>query len=664
MAATMGRHIIDKPKSAMNTFLATLSYFFHPHDPNLVVLAFALAVSASYVSLELAGRIKASTGRARVSWLGASAVAMGGGIWSMHFVAMLGLLLPVPGKYDTALTVLSLVVAVLGAGAGFYLVFWRGQTHSRFLRAGAVMGLAVVAMHYIGMAALEVPAAVSFDPPLVALSVVIAIAASCVALWLAFTLEHFALKLVSSFIMAVAVAGMHFTGMAAFLCVAPAGEEGPLAAIYSANMAMGVIVTAGAILLTGFVLAQRDRHVRETQLTQSVRRNQKHLERAQRISRTGSIEVDLQTGEATWSDEILRIFGFDNGPPPNRLADLFARLHADDRDKLTRVFEAARAGHWLRSFECRVTHPDGTERLVYHDADIVLDDDGKPITQISILRDITELRVAQSRQKELEQELLQAQKIEALGTMAGGIAHELNTPIQFITDNTNFLATAFRDMGEAVGDYRKLVPAEADAAIAKKCDLEFIGTEVPQAISQTLEGLSRVAEIVLAIKRFLHPSSTVMEENNLNDIVKTTTVVTKNQWKYVADLDLDLDPNLPTVKSNAGELNQVFLNLIVNAAHAIEDKGAKDGKGHITIRTRQTAEGVECSVSDTGVGIKGVNRSKIFDLFFTTKAPGRGTGQGLSLVHTIVTQSHKGKIAVDSTPGIGTTFTLTFPLAT
>jgi signal transduction histidine kinase/HAMP domain-containing protein len=279
------------------------------------------------------------------------------------------------------------------------------------------------------------------------------------------------------------------------------------------------------------------------------------------------------------------------------------------------------------------------------------------------VRDVSKKLQADQRRAQLEAELRNSQKLESLGTMAGGIAHELNTPIQFITDNTNFLRSAFDDMMHAVEELKAIAPTNEVGRISGKYDLEYLATEAPQAVAQSLEGLTRVAEIVLAIKRFSHPSASGLSENSLNEIVKTTATVSRNQWKYIAELEMNLDPNLPTVQSNAGELNQVLINLIVNAAHAIEDKKAPDTKGRITVTTRKVSDGVECWVADNGTGIPPQIADKIFDLFFTTKQPGRGTGQGLSVVHSIITRTHKGKIWVESEVGRGTTFKFLLPFA-
>jgi PAS domain S-box-containing protein len=278
------------------------------------------------------------------------------------------------------------------------------------------------------------------------------------------------------------------------------------------------------------------------------------------------------------------------------------------------------------------------------------------------LRDATRRIEAEKQRDALEVELRHAQKLESLGTMAGGVAHELNTPIQFVTDNMNFLRSAVDDQVSALGEYRSHVGADIASEIDERFDLSYVAEETPQAIAQSLEGLNRISEIVLAIKKFSYPSSAEKRENDFNDVVKTAATVSRNQWKYIADIEFDLQPDLPLVPSNAGELNQMMLNLIVNAAHAIEDKGESGKKGLIKITTRAVEGGIECTVKDSGVGIKPENKAKIFDLFFTTKAPGRGTGQGLSLVHSVVTRSHGGKIRVESEYQHGAAFIITLPI--
>jgi signal transduction histidine kinase len=187
--------------------------------------------------------------------------------------------------------------------------------------------------------------------------------------------------------------------------------------------------------------------------------------------------------------------------------------------------------------------------------------------------------------------------------------------------------------------------------------------EVPRAIEQTLDGVNRVAKIVRAMKEFSHPSSEGKVAADVNRLIDNTITVANNEWKYVADLVRDFDPSLPLVPCIAGELNQVILNLIVNAAHAIGEsiKADPGRKGIITITTRAAEAGVEIRVKDTGTGIPVEARAKIFDPFFTTKAVGKGTGQGLTIAHGVIVKKHGGRLSFETEMGVGTTFVIHLP---
>ncbi|MDB5312818.1 MAG: putative Signal transduction histidine kinase [Gemmataceae bacterium] len=271
-----------------------------------------------------------------------------------------------------------------------------------------------------------------------------------------------------------------------------------------------------------------------------------------------------------------------------------------------------------------------------------------------------------TERKQLEEQLKQAQKLESIGQLAAGVAHEINTPVQYIGDNTNFLAGAFRDLGAVLALYRAAGddPArwrEADREAAE-ADLDYLLDEAPRAIAQTLDGVRHVARIVQAMKEFAHPGMEEKVPVDLNHAVETVITVARNEWKYVADLETDLDPVLPAVPGLPGELNQVLLNLLVNAAHAVQAAGRSSAdKGRITITTRPAAGGVEVSVADTGCGIPEAIRHRVFDPFFTTKPVGRGTGQGLAIAHAVVVQRHGGTISLESELGRGTTFVVRLP---
>jgi two-component system, NtrC family, sensor kinase len=274
--------------------------------------------------------------------------------------------------------------------------------------------------------------------------------------------------------------------------------------------------------------------------------------------------------------------------------------------------------------------------------------------------------------KALEVELRHAQKLEAVGSLAAGIAHELNTPIQFVGDNIRFLQEAFVAMQSLVAKYREMFEAlvshtvtpeliESVSRVEEVAEADYLRNEVPVALTQTLDGVQRVATIVRAMKEFAHPAHAEKTAADLNKALSNTLIVARNEIKYVADVKTDLG-EIPPVICNLGDMNQVFLNLLVNAGHAIADvvKGT-DRRGLITVGTRIEGEHVVVSFSDTGCGIPPNIRNRIFDPFFTTKEVGRGTGQGLAIARSIVVDKHGGSLAFESEVGKGTTFFVRLP---
>ena len=275
----------------------------------------------------------------------------------------------------------------------------------------------------------------------------------------------------------------------------------------------------------------------------------------------------------------------------------------------------------------------------------------------------------------LEEQLRQAQKLEAIGQLSAGVAHEINTPTQFVSDNVRFLKDAWGDLANLILSGQRVRVAAEQGTVArelleefdelrKKADIEYLLKEIPSAIDQSQEGLQRVAKIVKAIKEFSHPGSSEKKGVDLNKAIETTITVARNEWKYVANLESHYDPDLATVPCLSGELNQVVLNLIVNAAHAIADRMGETPteKGKIVITTRRNPPWAEIDVHDTGQGIAPEIRSRIFEPFFTTKEVGKGTGQGLALAHSVVVGLHHGQLWFDTELGVGTTFHIRIPL--
>ena len=303
------------------------------------------------------------------------------------------------------------------------------------------------------------------------------------------------------------------------------------------------------------------------------------------------------------------------------------------------------------------------------------DKEGGSMGTFGISLDVTALKQAEAEAKLMEVQLRQSQKLEAIGQLAAGIAHEINTPTQYVGDNTRFLKDSFESIVRVLDSHKKFVRAAQESQVTpeltvqaqqilNEADLDYLFEQVPAAIKETLEGVERVTKIVRAMKEFSHPGSKEKAPADLNKAIETTVTVARNEWKYVADLELELDPAMPPVPCFVGEFNQAILNLVVNAAHAIGDvvKTKPGTKGKITIRTRRDGDHVEVRVSDTGTGIPEAARSHIFEPFFTTKDVGKGTGQGLSIIYGCIVKKHNGTVSFETESGKGTTFILRLPI--
>ncbi len=278
-----------------------------------------------------------------------------------------------------------------------------------------------------------------------------------------------------------------------------------------------------------------------------------------------------------------------------------------------------------------------------------------------------------SDRKELERELRLAQKLEAVGQLSAGIAHEINTPIQFVSDTNRFLDNAFADLQVVLDAYAELLVAEQQGAVTPElvrrveeaeeiADIEYLRARIPEAFVRSFDGIQRVAKIVGAMRAFAHPPVPERSLVDVNDAVQNTLIVATNEYRYVADVVTELG-DVPLVECNGSDLNQVLLNLIINAADAIVDVvGQSDERGRIVVRTEASEEDVLISIADTGAGIPAEIADRVFDPFFTTKEIGRGTGQGLTVSRSLVVERHHGTLTFETVPGEGTTFVVRLPL--
>lgn len=270
-------------------------------------------------------------------------------------------------------------------------------------------------------------------------------------------------------------------------------------------------------------------------------------------------------------------------------------------------------------------------------------------------------------ENKLKAQFLHAQKLEAVGQLSAGIAHEINTPAQYLKINIDFLYEATDDLIEFIENIKKLETLNIKDAQGKiynaleEIDWEYLREEIPNAIEQSKEGVKRISSIVSAIKEFSHPANKQKKLFDLNRIVETTVTISKNEWKDVAVMELDLDPDLPEIPLLSEDMGHVILNLIVNASYAINENQQND-KGIIKISTRNNGDMVEMRIKDTGTGIPEDSRSRIFDPFYTTKEEGKGTGQGLTICYDIITNKHNGTIEFNTETGKGTEFVINIPL--
>jgi PAS domain S-box-containing protein len=375
------------------------------------------------------------------------------------------------------------------------------------------------------------------------------------------------------------------------------------------------------------------------------------------------IEIDGRISMA--NPAVSRILGYSS---EEMLAlDPLLMIHADDRPAASQAGSGLRSGQSGHAYtgQRRFLHRDGSTVHTNVSVSLVTDSAGQGLFTIAIVEDISE-------KTRLELDLRHAQKLESVGRLAAGIAHEINTPIQFVGDSAEFLRAGFTDLLALCDRYRQavdglgaLVAAEERQALARAAeaaDYDYLRREAPKAFDATLDGVARVAKIVQAMKSFAHPDQPGKAPADLNDAIRSTLAVGAHELKYVAEVVTDFAP-LPPVPCHLGDINQVLLNLFVNAAHAIgEVVGDSGARGSIRVRTFQQGGEIVIAVQDTGAGIPEEIRLRIFEPFFTTKEVGRGSGQGLAISRAVI-ERHGGTLTFDTELGKGTTFWVRLPLA-
>jgi len=523
---------------------------------------------------------------------------MGTGIWSMHFVGMLALSLPIPLGYALTDTGASLAIAVLVSYFALTVVTRARLGGARLLAGGMLMGAGIVGMHYTGMAAMRMTPGIRYDPALFAASIGVAVIASTAALWMAQALraQHArhasALRIGAALVMGIAITGMHYTAMAA-AHFSPDARCGAANGIDAPWLATTIAMFTTATLTVTLLVCRFDAR------TTFLRGMTDTLERLVRV-RTAELETALRRYEQTT-----------------------AMLQRTRENMATEIDER-------RAAQARLEQEKDEQRR--------------------LLRALEDTHV----------QLLQSEKLASIGQLAAGVAHEINNPIGFISANLNTLRTWVRSLLDVLAAHDALLPqlepAARDALAAQRraADLDYVRDEIVTLIDESIDGAVRVRRIVQDLRDFSRPGSGEWSVVDLHAGLDSTLNVVHNELKYKADIVREYG-DVPPVECLPSQLNQVFMNLLVNAAHAIPTRGV------ITIRTSSDGECVSIAISDTGTGMAPDVARRIFDPFFTTKPVGQGTGLGLSVSHGIV-ERHRGTIDVTSVPGQGTTFCVRLPI--
>ena len=597
------------------------------HDPRLVAVAAVICLFANFAAINLFAHAREADWGPN-HWLAAAASVFGSGVWATHFVAELAYRPGLPIGYDIGLTALSLAAAVAVSFLGLIVALRSG---GRWF-GGLIVGAAIAAMHYLGMAALEAPADFLWQPALVALSIAAGCGLAAAALRVAAraTLLHRAL---AALLLSAGVCGLHFTAMAGLRLEYDPSFAIPDAVADPQLLAVAIAAVTGVIIAVALSgsMAQ-DRLVRQASREAArLRESEDHLARAQKVARVGSIRIvpgkRREEARAKWSDETYRIFGVPRETAPS-YAIFRSLVHPDDLARVEAELATLSRDRRRITMEFRIVRPDGREVVVHDETEIVVDDAGVPALQISTVRDITDERAAEARQKELERQLHHSQRLEALGTLAGGVAHELNNTLVPILALSQLMHADLASDDPHRGDLETVIEAGERARDLVQQILAFSRS---QDHGQPLTHPAQIARGVLAMMRPMLPATI--------DIVER-----------LADA--------PPIVGDPNQLHQMLVNLMTNAVQALPS-----ATGTITIGLSVAGANEVClSVADDGVGMDARTVDRAFEPFFTSRAVGEGSGLGLSVAHRIVSD-HGGRIEVRSKPGAGSEFRVFLPIA-
>lgn len=627
------------------------------YDPFLVVLSFLVATLAGFAALGVTPRIRAAENKlTRRIWTAAGGLAMGTGIWSMHFIAMLAFSLPVAMAYDLTITLVSMVPAFIGSALALRVVSGSRTTTAQVWGGGILLGVAIGAMHYTGMEAMEMPAELRYQPVLFLVSLIVAKTLGIVAFRVKHGMESsqwrhsLAARFGTAGILGAAVAGMHYTAMAAAYFF-PAEGGAPVSPATNTMWLVGLVTVITVAIVGATILMAILDSSRMMQMRAAVESNPSgfaYYHNGRLVVLNSAMkdmfpELEAILVPGVKYESVIRAWEKAWGALPGNTP-------ADDYIKLRREPDAS------TQFSYETNLPDGRVAAVKEQGT-------SHGGLVSVWHDVTEIRKAQ-------QQLVQHEKLASLGQMVGGVAHEINTPLGYVHSNVTVTNEILESVKPLYGHYQKLAEVvdkmgitnpevseelqrikEQDASFNRKEELE----EAQELLNDTLTGINDISELVVNLRDFCRMDSSKVASFDVNEGLEKTLTIARNKIKNKVEV-IRRFGDVPAVAASPSQINQVFLNLINNAAQAM------DSTGHIWLDTREEDDEVVVEVTDDGPGMPPEVRDRIYDPFYTTKDVGEGTGMGLSISYRILEQ-HGARIEVDSAPGEGTRFTLRFPVA-
>ncbi|MFK5599811.1 MHYT domain-containing protein [Methylobacterium sp. HMF5984] len=612
------------------------------HDSTLVAISILIAAAASYTALDLAARMRATTGWPSRAWLAAAAVAMGGGIWSMHFVAMLAFSLPgLEVGYDLRLTLLSLMLPITLTGLGFVVVNGPGAGPGALCLSGLVMGLGIAGMHYTGMMAMRMPADLRYNHFWVAISILIAIGAAIAALWLAFQQTSVKLRLLAAAVMGFAVSGMHYGAMqgSAFSAHAPVDHAHSTVGVNQTYLALWVIGTTFLILVLALTAAMFDRHLSEASEHEAaaLRASEERFRLLLQGVRDYAIfMLDTEGRIANWNAGAECIKGYTAEEiVGSHLSRFYTPADLQRGVPATALMTAAREGRF--EDEGWRVRKDGSRFWANVVIDAIRNEQGLLVGYAKVTRDITERKQAQESLDQAREALAQAQKMEAVGQLTGGVAHDFNNLLMAVLGSLELL--------------RKRLPDDP---------------KLTRLLDNAVQGAQRGAALTQRMLAFARRQQLKPEAVDLPQLVQGMTDLLQSSIGPQIRIETRFPLGLPRVMVDAHQCELALLNLTVNARDAMPEGGT------ITIVGREAGEEdaadlsegrfICLSVADTGSGMDAATLARAQEPFFTTKGVGKGTGLGLPMVQGLTAQS-QGLLTLRSQVGEGTTAEMWFPMA-